>query len=289
MSILISLQHPTDFTSTEERIGAYILAHLNQMPTLRIKDLAAKTYTSHSTIVRLTQKLGYHGFRDFQQALTAEIATQQHQSTTVDANFPFSDNDSVQTISAKMATLTINAIQTAQQQLDAAQLAQAANLLMQANRIFIFAQGDSQLRARSFQNKLVKINRFAIIADEYADEAWNAANLTTEDCAFIISYAGTTSVHQQFATYFADHQIPLLVLTGNPQSPLLAQATTQLLTVQSEYNFAKIGTFASQAAFEYVLDSLFATMYAQDFHANLQNLQAKQQLLQAGPLTTKER
>ena len=287
MSILVTLKQQADFTSTEQRIGHYILANLDQMPTIIIKDLAAKTYTSHSAIIRLAQKLGYHGFRDFQRALTTEIIAQAHQATAVDANFPFSANDSVTTISHKMARLSVNAIQTAQQQLDTTQLAQAADLLTQSNRIFIFSQGDSQLRARSFQNKLVKINRFALIAEEYADEAWNAANLTPNDCALIISYAGTTRIHRQFATYFHEHQVPIIVLTGNPQSPLIDQATYHLLTVQTEYNFAKIGTFASQAAFEYVLDSLFAVMYAQDFHDHLQDLQKKQQLIQDGPLTTK--
>ncbi|TBX40425.1 MurR/RpiR family transcriptional regulator [Lactiplantibacillus paraplantarum] len=287
MSILIALKQQTDFTSTEQRIGHYILAHLNQLPTVLIKDLAAKTYTSHSAIIRLAQKLGFHGFRDFQRALTTEIVTQEQQAATVDANFPFSASDSVTTISQRMASLTVNAIQTAQQQLDTTQLAPAADLLARANRIFIFSQGDSQLRARSFQNKLVKINRFALIAEEYADEAWNAANLTSKDCALIISYAGTTKIHQQFVAYFYEHKVPVIVLTGNPQSPLIDQATYHLLTVQDEYNFAKIGTFASQAAFEYVLDSLFAVMYAQDFHNHLQDLQQKQQIIQNGPLTTK--
>ncbi|MPQ37031.1 SIS domain-containing protein [Lactobacillus plantarum] len=287
MSILIALQQQSDFTSTEQRISSYILAHLDQMPTILIKDLAAKTYTSHSAIIRLAQKLNYRGFRDFQRELTAESIAQAHQAATVDANFPFSATDSVATISQKMAALNIRDIQTAQQQLDTNQLAQAADLLTRSRRIFIFSQGDSQLRARSFQNKLVKINRFAIIAEEYADESWNAANLTADDCALIISYAGTTKIHQQVATYFHAHQIPMIVLTGNPQSPLISQATQHLLTVQSEYNFAKIGTFASQAAFEYVLDSLFAVMYAHDFHHHLQDLRQKQHLIQDGPLTTK--
>lgn len=55
MSILIALQQQSDFTSTEQRISSYILAHLDQMPTILIKDLAAKTYTSHSAIIRLAQ------------------------------------------------------------------------------------------------------------------------------------------------------------------------------------------------------------------------------------------
>lgn len=287
MQLIDQLKQQSDFTTTEKRIAAFILAHPQTLTKIYLKDLAAKTYTSHSAIIRLAQKLGYPGFRDFQRTLTTELASQEQNAVTVDANFPFTADDSVTTISKQLADLSASAIQTAQRQVDSAQLAQAAQLLTQAKRVFLFSQGDSQLRARSFQNKLVKINGFALIAEEYADEAWNAANLTTDDCAMIISYAGTTKAHQQFASYFHEHNIPLIVLTGNPDSPLLALATNSLLTIQDEYHFAKIGTFASQAAFEYVLNTLFAVMYAQEFETNLQGLQQKQQLMQDGPLTTK--
>lgn len=287
MQLITKLNQQIDFTTTEKRIADFILTNLNQVPQMLIRQLATATYTSHSAIIRLAQKLGYHGFRDFQRALTVEIAANGSETNQIDANFPFTADDSVATIATKMADLTINTVQSTREQLDTDQLIRAANQLTAARRIMLFSQGDSQLRARSFQNKLVKLDQLALIAEEYADQAWETANLTPADCALFISYAGTTHEHLQFAHYLHDQQIPLIVLTGNPASPLLALANIQLLTVHSEYNFAKIGTFASQAAFEYVLNTLFATMYAQNFRHNLQNLHQKQGLIQNGPLTTK--
>ncbi|AVK63506.1 RpiR family transcriptional regulator [Lactobacillus sp. CBA3606] len=285
MLILTALTKQADFTTTEKRIADYILQNLATVTTGFIKDLATATYTSHSAIIRLAQKLGYRGFRDFQRALTTAAAAQTH--APVDANFPFDATDSTQAIAQKMATLTITAIQSALAQLDVTTLTTLAQQLNTAERIFLFAEGDSQLRARSFQNKLVKINKFAIIADEYHDEAWNAANLTTHDWAFFISYAGTIKTQCQFARYFQAHQIPSIVLTGNHHSPLIPLTTHHLITAQNETDFAKVGTFASQAAFEYLLDTLFAKMYAQNFHQHLTQLQQAQGLMQAGPLTTK--
>lgn len=287
MRLLDQLKQQRDFTNNEQRIAAYILANLPAMTTIYLKDLAAATYTSHSAIIRLAQKLGFRGFREFQTALTTAAANEAHALDTVDANFPVAPNDDAQMIAKKMAALTVNTINATYQQLDTALLQQVAQTLRGAQRLFLFAQGDSQMRARSFQNKLVKLNQFAIIAEEYGDEAWNAANLTPNDVAIFISYAGTTRTHQQFVTYLQQQKVSIVVLTGNPDSPLLSAATYPIVTVQSEYNFAKIGTFASQAAFEYVLDTLFSLMYAQDLPTNLRSLQQKQQLMQAGPLTTK--
>jgi len=287
MLILDQLQATATFTATETRIASYLLQHLDTAKTMYLKDLATATYTSHSAIIRLAQKLGYHGFRDFQQALTAAAATQARTVAPVDANFPVAAGDDAAMIAKKMADLTITTVQRSFDQLDTKALTQMAQQLDQAERIFIFSQGDSQLRARSFQNKLIKINKFAIIAEEYADDAWNAASLKTTDCALFISYAGQTASHQQFATYFHEHQIPSLLITGNPQAPLIPLVQQALVSSQTENDFAKIGTFASQTAIEYLLDTLFAIMYAQHFHQHLTDLHQKQQLLQTGPLTTK--
>ncbi|MFC6202122.1 MurR/RpiR family transcriptional regulator [Lactiplantibacillus nangangensis] len=287
MLILDALKQQTDFTTTEKRLADYILANLPTLANLYIKDLAAATYTSHSAIIRLAQKLGYRGFRDFQHALTVAATAQAQALTAVDANFPFKADDTAASIAKKLAALNVSTIQTTYAQVDEIQLTAAAKLLAHAERIFLFAQGDSQLRARSFQNKLVKINKFAMIAEEYGDEAWQAANLSANDCAVFISYAGTTTTHQQFATYFQQQHIPSILITGNAQSPLIRTTTQQLLAVLPETTFAKVGTFASQAAFEYLLDTLFSLLYVQDYRHNLLKLQRNQGLMQNGPLQTK--
>ncbi|ALO04850.1 MurR/RpiR family transcriptional regulator [Lactiplantibacillus paraplantarum] len=287
MQLIEQLSHRSDFTTTETRIATYILNHQDKIATTLIKELAAKTYTSHSAIIRLAQKLGFHGFRDFQRALITEIAINNQKATTVDANFPFTDQDSVATIAKKMADLKATAIANAHHQLNTVVLTNCAQLLNTAHHIMLFSQGDSQLRARSFQNKLIKINRFAQIAEAYADEAWNVASLTSQDCAMFISYAGTTDVHQRFAKYCHDHNIPVIVLSGNVNSPLQQFATYNLIITQNEQNTTKLGTFASQASFEYILDTLFATMYAYNFESNLTHLRTTQRLIQNGPLQTK--
>ena len=113
-----------------------------------------------------------------------------------------------------------------------------------AQRIFLFARGDSQIRARSFQNKLVKINKYLIVADEYGDDAWNASNVTQNDCAVFITYRGKNTQYEKI-----------------------------------------IGTFSSQVAFEYILDSLFALLYAKEYQKNIVELRKKQTVLESGILS----
>lgn len=273
------------FTTTEKRIADYIRVHIETAVYMTIEELAKETYTSHSAIIRLCKKLGFSGFKEFRFELGREVHQLIAQfNQTIDPNFPFSSEDSVQQIAKQMADLSIQSIKKAQLQIEQQNLAEIADVLNNAQRIFLFAKGDSQITARKFQNKLVKLNKFLVLAEEYSDSSWNAANLTADDCAIFISYSGRIHHYERIMMYLAHVGTPTLLLTGNPNSEMAKHASMSLVVTQQEYDFAKVATFSSQIAFDYVLNTLFSVMYAQHFDENIRNLKNKQELIQKGIL-----
>lgn len=273
------------FTNTEKRIADYLNRNLETAVYMTIEELAKATYTSHSAIIRLCKKLGFSGFREFRFELGREVHRLMTQfNQVIDPNFPFTDEDDGQTIANKMADLSIQAIKKAQLQLENQPLDSIATRLNQANRIFVFAKGDSQITARKFQNKLVKINKFLILAEEYSDSSWNAANLTENDCAIFLSYSGKIHHYEKIMTYLKHVGASTLLITGNEHSEMAKQATMRLIVSQDELDFAKVATFSSQIAFDYVLNTLYSVMYAQNYQENILNLKQKQGLIQKGLL-----
>lgn len=285
VQVLNKLKDQTNFTNTEMRIADYIIQNITTIPTIYIEDLAKLTYTSHSTIIRLCKKIGYDGFRSFKDAISGVVYSQLHLPSEVDANFPFKQEDLTMDIAKNMANLTIDTIKKTLNQLDEDLLQSVAEILFNSKHIFLFSRGDSQVRARSFQNKLVKINRFAIISEEYADEAWNASNLTPKDCALFLSYSGTSPQYKRMLQHFSNKNIPTILITGNTESDLIKLAAKTIVVVQEEYDFVKVGTFASQVAFQYVLDTLYSILYAKEYRSNLEKLKEKQSLIQNGILS----
>lgn len=263
------------------------MRNLTTIPAINVADLAKDTYTSHSSVIRLAKKMGYEGFRDFRVAVSEVAHSELYRSNPVDANFPFLPQDSTKEIAKKIADLTINTVQRTYAQLDDTVLDETANLLAKAERIFLFAQGDSQIRARSFQNKLVKINKFLIIADEYADEDWNAASLTSKDCAIFITYRARVPQYERMLKHFMNENITSILLTGNSRSNLIPLATQSLVFTQEEMDFLKVSTFSSQVAFEYILDTLFSLLYAKEFPRNLADLKQKNEWIENGILSDK--
>ncbi len=273
------------FTTTEKRIADYLQANFEAAVYMTIEELAKATYTSHSAIIRLCKKLGFTGFKEFRLELGREVHQLLAQfDQTIDANFPFSEQDDGATIAKKMAELSIQAVKKAQLQIEDQPLDTIAEKLTQAKRIFVFAKGDSQITARKFQNKLVKLNKFLILAEEYSDSSWNAANLTKEDCAVFISYSGIIHHYEKIMSYLKHVGTPTLLLTGNEHSEMAKKASMCLVISQGELDFVKVATFSSQIAFDYVLNTLYSIMYAQNYTANVLNLKEKQQLIQHGLL-----
>jgi len=73
--------------------------------------------------------------------------------------------------------------------------------------------------------------------------------------------------------FLNEHHVPTLLFTGNSQSELSAYATQTIAITQNEYDVFKVGTFASQITFEYLLDTLFAIIYSRSYKENLVQLQ----------------
>lgn len=285
MLILDKLKNFKEFTNTEKYLARYINEHIETVITLNIEQLAERTHMSHSSIVRFSKKLGYEGFKTFKLALLEAFHSKHHELDTVDANFPFQASDESLEVAENISNLYINTVKRTQAQLSENKLNDAVDLILKSKKIFLFARGDSQIRARSFQNKLIKINIFSFIAEEYADESWVAANVTDEDCAIFLSYSGSTPFYDQFIQYFFDKGVSTIVLTGNIDSRLNRMATVSLVSIQEELSFFKIGTFASQISFEYILDTLFSLLYSRNYTEHLKSLTEKNELLNKGTLS----
>lgn len=270
MKMLMQLSEMHNFTPNEKSIAAYILLHKEACLHFSIQKLAKATYTSHSAIVRLTQKLGLTGFKQFKIILAREFQQTTETLSNVDPNSPFGPDDSPNHVAKEIAELMKETIERSYSLLDEALLSQIAGMLHQAEKIFIYALGDSQIRAKSFQNKLLKINKYAVIATELSEWYYHTINLTPQDCVIFLTYHGKQPSFITAAQYFQLHKIPFVTITAAAQSELEKLGGYCIRLPQDEAQHGKIGTFASQLAFEYVLNVLYSCIFQLDYMKNMQ-------------------
>ncbi|WP_226793602.1 MurR/RpiR family transcriptional regulator [Bacillus sp. B1-b2] len=259
----------TDFTASENTIAQYILNNTNKMEKMTIQELARETFTSNASIIRFAQKMGMEGFKDFKIRLVQSIEQRKLVLSDINPNIPFEDDASIMKIGQDMMHLAEQAIKESYQLLNEASLFQMTKYLYQAERIFLYAAGDSQIRAESFQNKLGKINKYAILATARDEFATNTANLTSMDCALFITYEAKSKNDWIAANILKEKNVPILLLTAFPESEL-AKYSDVMLTVPllETQKIEKIATFSSQIALDYLLNVLFSTLYQIDYTAN---------------------
>ncbi|CAH1210274.1 MurR/RpiR family transcriptional regulator [Paenibacillus sp. JJ-223] len=261
MKLLHQLKQMNDFTVNEQSIASYILRHQESCLSLSVQELAQATFTSHSTVVRLTQKLGLTGFKEFKIKLARELQDNLHQINSIDANMPFQLYESPIQISKDIAELMKETIDRTFAMLDGELLNRSALLLHKAKRILIFALGDSLIRAKSFQNRMYKINQYVVIATEVSDWAYHMVNMTSEDCAIFLTYHNKSPIFLKAARHFRHIRMPTVTITASIQSELARLSTICIQVPNDEVHHAKIGTFSSQIALEYALNALYSCIY----------------------------
>ncbi|MCC5894368.1 MAG: MurR/RpiR family transcriptional regulator [Alkalibacterium sp.] len=268
MSVLADLQSRSHFNASEETVAQYILSHREEVLDLSIQTLSERTYTSPSTIVRLCRKIGLKGFKDFKIKWSAELQKEYNAITNVDPDFPFTEDDSYGEIQKKILELFTDSLNETNQILSNDRMEKAVEYLLQANKIGLFAYGDTYLPALNFQNKLMKIDMSVQLATLPGENRHLATNFKKGDCAIVISYSGESKNNFYITELLNRNEATVIVITGNPASHIASLGDLILPVAKNESQSVKLSTFSSQVAIDYVLNTLYGCLFVSNYEKN---------------------
>ncbi|MCC6107656.1 MAG: SIS domain-containing protein [Atopobium sp.] len=136
--------------------------------------------------------------------------------------------------------------------------------LLDAEKLYFFATGDSQITLVSFRNKLMKLSIMAYDAMELGDEGAVCQNTREGDVALIVSYSGENERIAGCIPILKQHGSSILALTAMPESTC-AEASDEVLEIPELEGDKgqKYTTFYSQFAFGYVLNLFYALIYSE--------------------------
>jgi len=266
--LIEQLQKKEGFTETEKTIADYILNHGDDLLHVTVRDLADACYTAPNTIMRLCRKLGYDGFRSFKVQLLKDLESSVYHDQLLDVNRPFYIGQSTSKIAHTMMKLQHQAIRDLVDDLDYADLEKAAALLEKAHTIFVYGHGDSMLRAKSFMNKMFKINKLCILASEAYEEVGMSHNASPADAALIVSYRAGGASFDACLDILKDRKCPVILLSAKRETKLSKGADLWLHIPDKENAADNIGTFYSQTCFDYILNLIYSLIYSSTYTKN---------------------
>lgn len=249
------------FTDVEWEVVQYIKDNIYKITLMNIGELAKVTYTSNATILRTCRKLECDGFKEFKQRLIKEIESQKHMKQTVDFTIPFYSSETVLEIINNISNLYKESIDIINSSIDINVMEQIVKTIYSAKRMFIYSIGDSKITAKSFINKLIKINYYAISATDNHEETSISASVNSQDCALFISYSGETVDYSNCFYILKRCGCKIITITANEKS-IIAQKSDLCILLPNKENDNKIATFYSQLAFQYVLNIIYSLLYA---------------------------
>lgn len=257
------------YTDARHAVGEFLIQEWKDLHKYTIEDIAERTYTSKATVTRFAKSLGYSGWREFMKDYVAEIRYENAHESDLDFNFPFGPDDTPQQIAEQIKRLQVESIEETADLLDYVALKTAADRIVSARQVVLFAASPNLYYAKLFRRKLSGIGYIASVAQP-GESGLAAAGMTEKDCAIIISYSGNNP--SKFPTsaipVLRKNNVPMIGISGGGENYMRRMIDCSLTIATRERLYTKIANYSTEESIGYILNVLYSVVFARNYRKN---------------------
>lgn len=265
MLIRDQLKKAQNFTPNEKEIALFILKNSDNFDEFSTRQIAKKTFTSPSAIVRLCHRLGFSGFDEFKNKFIEETDYLSLKNKELNANFPFDKNDTVREVVGKITNLYLQTIKDTQNIMDFQALLRCRKICDESKEIHIFSYGTYLNQAYAFEEKMTKMGKKVHIQSNLNYQLYDAESMEAGDIAIIISYSGETKNCLEIANLCRQKNIPVISFTSVGGNSLSKVSDEVLYISTQETLYENIADYSIHLSVSYLLDILYSIIFQQDF------------------------
>ena len=245
-------------SAAEQQIARYITENPEEATLLTVRELAQRTFTSPSSVVRVCRSVGFDGYKELRRALVGELAALgdkgRHSEQEITAE------DDIRDIVYKVTQKNIQSLTDSQKLLSPETVEQCAHLLDQCRSVLLFGLGSSLCVAHDTYLKFLRLNKPCLIVDDWHAQLISAQNATPQDVAIAFSYSGQTVEVITCMEALKKNGTPIIAITRYSPSRVAELADYNLYIAANESLFRN-GAMSSRIAQLNVIDILY-TAYA---------------------------
>lgn len=235
-------EHKDRLTSGDLEILSYFIENKDILQSKSINEISLLVHASQSSIVRLTQKLGFSGFSEFRYYLKSNKEPKNYSEET---NIKILEKDIENTL--KMVS-----------QIDLDRICKCIN---QANRVFIYGTDWGEKKAASdFIRNFMSCGVFLINIPSITEFRWVMDYINSNDLIIIISFSGENASLESNITQLKIKKIPICSVTTLRQNYLSSEADYQLyyqFTPMTIKNSNELNEYNLFITLNIVMDSVF--------------------------------
>ncbi len=227
MSVAETIKNKLDgMTKSEYRVAMYCLGNLQTVAFDTLESLANKAATSTTSVLRFCRKLDFYGFKDFQDAMRAELVHQPGLPERFQKSKKYSSPKQafLQTVEQNMQCIEKTFLG-----LSGAVMSDAVNRLKKAKRIFTFGMKESFAMAHYAYTRFLTIREnVSVLGAGYNGEVESLLSLTEEDVCLVFLFHRYTRQTVQVLSVLKERKIPVILITSPPFDSVKDAATVLL-------------------------------------------------------------
>jgi DNA-binding MurR/RpiR family transcriptional regulator len=249
--------HISMLPESERKIADYILKKGRQVVYMNVVELADRSESSQSAVVRLCKSLGVPGFQELKIMLARDVFSDESGGTEIpkDQNAHFQPSEIIDNVIKSL----VECIQDLHTSVDIATLESAASLIENAMYIQLFGLGTSSFVALDFYHKLNRLGyRCSYIQDLHLQLSASCA-LGPGTLGIFVSYSGETPEIIRAARQVLSGGGNIISLTKKGANSLSNIADLRLTVPVSE-SVMRQGASSSRIAQLAIVDMIFSLL-----------------------------
>ena len=251
------------FTETERKIASYFLEHGAEAVSMSSTEVAKAIGVSQSSIIKFVKKIGFDGFVDFKMNLYESDERSRKAVSDAFGVRGISLEDPFDRVVEGLFSSEVEALRQTFENLDMEKLAQAVEMIDDAQRVFICGKGTSYLVGLDLAHKLMKFGMTVICDSDLDTMLIGATGARSGDLYIAFSYSGESKDLVRILAAARKCGARTLVATKNVRSSLVGLADVCLEIVTEEQTF-RAATMSSRIAFGALADALFLGVFKMD-------------------------
>ena len=269
-TLLIIRQNYSNFTTVEKKIDDYIFEVGEKMLEKSAQEVASEIGSSSAALVRFSRKLGYDGFSQLKQKLSASYAVHEDDE---DYYKEVNDSETPSSIKNKLKVRVNHMVETTNAALSDDEIMAAVALIDEAESIFVFGIGASSMVAQDIFQKFSRIGKQVFFIQD-AHLFVSSLSISDRKTIFIgISMKGETKEVIELARVVKGMKIPIIAITSREESTLGQMSDYILHSVSGEDYQMRTAATMSLMAQLYVVDILFYMFVSEHFTESYDKLE----------------
>lgn len=235
----------------------YVLDHSEEVVHMSTRQLAEKTYTNATAVVRFVKKLGFANYGDFKIHLHDFLSRYHLQKMEI------LSHEGLLSIMDKLAALEAGIIDQTRSMISLETFKQVMALISQKQYIDIIAKDTNACIGDYASHLLCSLGKIVTVYQNEDRQLWLSLNSDDQHTVIVISKYGRDPHLKNVANILVQRGIPLIIITSHKASPLTKkQALTLYGVIHDE--FAGLKDMIFYVSLKYLFDLVYSLLISEN-------------------------